>query len=343
MSQDKAGRSAEQNRTHHPPQGITYVLMIGIDAYVHCPHLYNCVKDAHDLIELLTERYPFERGNMREIFNSEATRGNIYNAFRDMAQRVTPNDNLLYERYLRAYPDGHYTRLALEAQATIEVEEAWQRTTRRNTIPAYREFFGMYPSSRYAAEAEARIEKLLNLSNRVRTQGANTTTPVASPLPRPKQPRNYKPYSLGIVGILVILVGIWIWSSVNGNRNSPATETEENADTTAAHIPLEDTTTLLPPPETEKKKEQVPKKTERAADQPKTTANNKTTKTETKKEADTKTPPVETEIKKKESPPAVTIDGARIKQLLTDAKASLQSEETEEAKKMLGEGSAAAG
>jgi formylglycine-generating enzyme required for sulfatase activity len=53
------------------------------------------VKDAHDLIELLTERYDFERGNIREIFNPQATKANIYNAFRDLAQRITPTDNLL--------------------------------------------------------------------------------------------------------------------------------------------------------------------------------------------------------------------------------------------------------
>lgn len=95
MSQEKAGRTVEQHRTQAPPQGINFLLVIAIDAYVHCPRLYNCVKDAHDLIELLTERYHFERNHFKEIFNAAATRANIYNAFREMAQRVTPNDNLL--------------------------------------------------------------------------------------------------------------------------------------------------------------------------------------------------------------------------------------------------------
>lgn len=95
MAENKAGRTAETQSNAQAPKGINYVLVIAIDAYVHCPPLYNCVKDAHDLIELLTERYQFERNNFKEIFNAAATRANIYNAFRDLAQRVTPNDNLL--------------------------------------------------------------------------------------------------------------------------------------------------------------------------------------------------------------------------------------------------------
>lgn len=95
------------------PQGINYLLVIAIDAYIHCPPLYNCVKDAHDLIVLLTDRYRFERQNIKELYNQQATKSNIYRTFREMAQRITPNDNLLiyfsgHGEYDKIFKQGYW-------------------------------------------------------------------------------------------------------------------------------------------------------------------------------------------------------------------------------------------
>lgn len=57
-----------------PIAGKNYLLAIAIDKYIHLPPLYNCVKDAEDLIALLKEKYRFEEENIRTLKNEEATR-----------------------------------------------------------------------------------------------------------------------------------------------------------------------------------------------------------------------------------------------------------------------------
>ncbi|HMO38572.1 MAG TPA: hypothetical protein PKC76_02410 [Saprospiraceae bacterium] len=53
-------------------------------------------------------------------------------------------------------------RQAIDAQRNIEEAEAWERATRRNTIPAYREFQDNHPNSPHDAKATARIQKMFN-------------------------------------------------------------------------------------------------------------------------------------------------------------------------------------
>ena len=78
-----------------------YLLAIGIDDYQHVPKLYNCVKDVNDLIEVLTNKYLFEKKNIKTLFNEKATRRNIYQAFMKMAETLTADDNLI------VYFSGH--------------------------------------------------------------------------------------------------------------------------------------------------------------------------------------------------------------------------------------------
>jgi len=82
-------------------QYTNHVLVIGIDEYVHCPKLYNCVKDAKDFIDVLTTRFRFDKKNIRTLINSEATRRNIYKAFISLAKILSPQDNLI------VYFSGH--------------------------------------------------------------------------------------------------------------------------------------------------------------------------------------------------------------------------------------------
>ncbi len=72
-----------------------YLLAIGIDDYVHVPKLYNCKKDIDDLVAVLTQKYHFEKKNIKTLFNENATKGKIYKAFRQMAQKITHQDNLI--------------------------------------------------------------------------------------------------------------------------------------------------------------------------------------------------------------------------------------------------------
>jgi len=77
------------------PGGKNFLLAIAIDEYVHCPSLSNCVKDAQDLIEVLTGRYRFEAEHVRTLFNERATRPNIHEEFKHLKGLVGPSDNLI--------------------------------------------------------------------------------------------------------------------------------------------------------------------------------------------------------------------------------------------------------
>lgn len=83
------------------PQGVNYLLVIGIDEYTHCPRLYNAVKDAQAFADLLTEKYQFDVSHVKMLFNAQATQQSIYEAFKRLVQQVTPNDNLV------VYFSGH--------------------------------------------------------------------------------------------------------------------------------------------------------------------------------------------------------------------------------------------
>ena len=72
-----------------------YLLVIGIDNYLHCPTLYNAVKDAQDIVEVLETRFQFESKNIKTLYNQAATKSNIYQAFEYFAETVTPADSFL--------------------------------------------------------------------------------------------------------------------------------------------------------------------------------------------------------------------------------------------------------
>jgi hypothetical protein len=103
MSTDKAGRPQVQGKepsmTRSP--GINYLLVIAIDAYQHCPRLYNCVKDARAFIEVMTEKYQCSPAHVYTLFDEAATEKGILDILRQMVQRVGPEDNLII------YYSGH--------------------------------------------------------------------------------------------------------------------------------------------------------------------------------------------------------------------------------------------
>ncbi len=89
------GSFVPQNTIGNAPQGKNYLFVIAIDEYEHCPKLYNAVKDAKDLVQILSEKYFFESPNIITLFDSEATEANIIHNFRDIARSLTPQDNLV--------------------------------------------------------------------------------------------------------------------------------------------------------------------------------------------------------------------------------------------------------
>ncbi|MDV7394586.1 caspase family protein, partial [Arthrospira platensis SPKY1] len=80
---------------------MNYLLAIAIDQYHHLTKLYNPVRDARTFIELMIERYRFDEGHVVTIFDEEATEPRIFAAFRQLVERITPDDNLI------VYYSGH--------------------------------------------------------------------------------------------------------------------------------------------------------------------------------------------------------------------------------------------
>ncbi len=71
-----------------------HILAIGINKYEHQELLYNPVDDCRKIIRILCDRYQFDRSNVEEIYNEDATRGNILMAL-ERYRKLTGNDNLL--------------------------------------------------------------------------------------------------------------------------------------------------------------------------------------------------------------------------------------------------------
>ena len=92
------------------PKGKNYLLSIGIDKYNDLPQLYNAVKDAKEVVDVLLNKYQFEQTLVMELYNEAATKKNIYKKLRELTERVTPKDNVLI--YFSGH--GEYDKLAKE-------------------------------------------------------------------------------------------------------------------------------------------------------------------------------------------------------------------------------------
>ena len=82
-------------------RGKNYLLAIGINAYRNWPKLNNAVKDASDIVKVLTEQYQFEPDQVIHLFDGEATEANIYDRIRDLKKVISENDSLV------VYYSGH--------------------------------------------------------------------------------------------------------------------------------------------------------------------------------------------------------------------------------------------
>lgn len=104
MSAPKRGIGAYQPGEGMPggvALGENYLLVIGIDQYLHFPNLNNAVRDARTFATLLQERYQFDARNTETLFNEEATERQLLFKLRDLARLITPQDNLI------VYFSGH--------------------------------------------------------------------------------------------------------------------------------------------------------------------------------------------------------------------------------------------
>ncbi|MCB0551837.1 MAG: caspase family protein [Phaeodactylibacter sp.] len=103
--------NSQQN--YDPRQGNNYLLAIGVDRYQHWTPLDNAVKDAKDLIQVLTQQYQFDEEHITTLFDERATEANIYDAIRELKRQITPQDNLLvyysgHGHYDEDFDEGHW-------------------------------------------------------------------------------------------------------------------------------------------------------------------------------------------------------------------------------------------
>lgn len=109
---------------YDPRQGKNYLLAVGIDRYQHWTPLDNAVKDARDLIQVLTRQYQFDEEHIITLFDERATEANIYDAIRELKRKITPQDNLLvyysgHGHYDDDFDEGHW----IPVDARIDTED----------------------------------------------------------------------------------------------------------------------------------------------------------------------------------------------------------------------------
>ncbi len=86
------------------PKGTNHLLAIAIDAYTDgIRGLKKCVSDAEGVVEVLTEKYHFEKANTCFLQNETATYQNIIQNLEDFNRKLGENDNLVI------YFSGHGT------------------------------------------------------------------------------------------------------------------------------------------------------------------------------------------------------------------------------------------
>jgi len=95
------------------PVGVNYLLAIAIDEYQNFPKLYNCVKDANDIIGVLSDKYQFEEEHIFTLFNDEATTSGIFTKFETLAGKIKPIDSLIiyfagHGEFKKVFNEGYW-------------------------------------------------------------------------------------------------------------------------------------------------------------------------------------------------------------------------------------------
>jgi len=95
---------------YDPLAAKNYLLVVGINEYIHWPMLNNAVNDVNDLADVLLKKYNFELANVTLLKNKQATQNNIYKELRALIEKITSKDNLII--YFSGH--GHFDELLNE-------------------------------------------------------------------------------------------------------------------------------------------------------------------------------------------------------------------------------------
>ncbi|HFC00180.1 MAG TPA: caspase family protein, partial [Phaeodactylibacter sp.] len=105
--------------------GKNYLFSIAIDKYQNFPQLHNCVKDAKDIVSLLTTKYQFDKKYVTTLYNEEATTDNIFQKFESLAKTITPKDNLViyfagHGEYKEVFKEGYWIPVNAKSNHTSQ-------------------------------------------------------------------------------------------------------------------------------------------------------------------------------------------------------------------------------
>ena len=76
-------------------QGHTHLLVIGVDAYAHCPPLSNCVRDAKGFAQLMQQQYQVSPERTYELYDAQATRTKVLRKLKNLRHKVKEDDSLI--------------------------------------------------------------------------------------------------------------------------------------------------------------------------------------------------------------------------------------------------------
>ncbi|MCB0589402.1 MAG: caspase family protein, partial [Phaeodactylibacter sp.] len=102
MSQEKQDQKRGVDTGEGPeegqlPQGRNYLFIVGIDHYNDkaIPRLQNAVKDAKKVLEILVDKYQFDKENLFTLYDGEATQSAIIGRLKSLAKTAKEDDTLL--------------------------------------------------------------------------------------------------------------------------------------------------------------------------------------------------------------------------------------------------------
>lgn len=76
-------------------QGHIHLLVIGVDAYTHCPPLSNCVRDAQGFAQLMQQQYQVSPERTYELYDAQATRTKVLRKLKNLRDEVGEDDSLI--------------------------------------------------------------------------------------------------------------------------------------------------------------------------------------------------------------------------------------------------------
>jgi uncharacterized caspase-like protein len=98
QAQDNGERGLKLVRVSPTGEKVTgrqFLLTIGVNEYLNWPKLKTAVNDAKEMKEVMQKNYFFQSEYIIELYDSEATRRNILEKIRWLAENLTASDSLV--------------------------------------------------------------------------------------------------------------------------------------------------------------------------------------------------------------------------------------------------------